>query len=63
MTPDEFKNLKRGDLVSHHRHREPYTVDENYGTHVTAMRTVNMTTPGEWKLICTVSPDFNDEEK
>jgi hypothetical protein len=50
MTQDEFKNLSRGDIVQHVRHSEPYIVDANYGHHVTAVKTVDMSNPDEWIL-------------
>lgn len=53
MTPEQFKKLKRGDYV---RHVSPiyyptYVVMGNYGDHVTAVRTVDMTNPAEWVLV------------
>lgn len=48
MTDEDFKNLKPGDLVKHPFLEHPYVVTANLGNRVTAVRTVDLTTPAEW---------------
>jgi hypothetical protein len=56
MTPEELKALNVGDII---RHRGSYmgmgaaamVVTGNYGDHVTAVRTVNVSNPDEWDLL------------
>lgn len=57
MTEDEFKNLQRGDLVRHETRCEVYQVTANYGNRVTAVRTIDMTNPSEWRLVAKVRWD------
>ncbi len=52
MENDEFKNLKRGEIVRHKIVKTPtYVVTANYGGRVTAARTVDMTNPSEWEKV------------
>ncbi len=50
MTDDEMKNLRDGDVVAHKSGGDPCIVTGNYGDHVTAVRTVDITNPIEWEL-------------
>jgi hypothetical protein len=51
MTPAQLKGLERGDLVRHKSGGDAYVVTSNYGNHVTAVRTVDMTNPTEWDKV------------
>ncbi|MBN3949384.1 MAG: hypothetical protein HWQ38_24140 [Nostoc sp. NMS7] len=51
MTPEQFKNLKTGDIVRGVLSSHTYIVTDNYGDHVTAVRTVDLTNPSEWELV------------
>lgn len=54
MTNEEFRSLKPGDLVRHKGGSSAAIVHGNYGSHVTAARTFDLTNPSEWDR---VSPD------
>ena len=41
--------LKRGTIVRHVGSERPFTVTGNYGSHVTAVATVDITNPTEWE--------------
>jgi hypothetical protein len=51
MTKAEFLNLQPGDIVRHLFGEEGLIVTGNYGTHVTAVFTMDITNPEEWTLI------------
>ena len=51
MTPEQLKNLERGDIVRHKLDVNAYVVTANYGKGATAVRTVDITNPDEWILI------------
>lgn len=51
MTPEQFRNLKPGDLVRHATNPVPYVVHANYGGRATALRHEDLTNPIEWLLI------------
>ena len=52
MTDQEFRELDRGDIVRHRMDRaRSYIVDGNYGGHVTAVRTVDISNPSEWEVV------------
>lgn len=51
MTKDQFSKLSVGDLVRHSSGSRRYVVMSNYGDHVTAVATVDMTNPSEWELV------------
>ena len=50
MTQQEFDSLEFGDVVQHAT-GQTWLVTGNYGTHVSAVRTVDMTHPDEWRLV------------
>jgi hypothetical protein len=50
MTQQEFDALEVGDIVIHAT-GQTYLVTGNYGDHVAAVRTVDMTNPQEWKVL------------
>lgn len=54
MTEEEFKKLDTGDIVRLHHDGASYVVTFNYGGHVTAVRTMDMTNPREWQLVSKV---------
>lgn len=51
MTPEEFKNLSRGDIVRGKKSGESFLVDSNYMGRATAVRTADLTNPSEWILV------------
>ena len=53
MDRETFQKLDRGDIVRHKAtdHATSYIVVANYGNHVTAVNTMNITNPAEWDLI------------
>lgn len=51
MSDDELRNLKRGDLVRSLPTGVVYVVTGNYGDHVTAAATADITNPPEWELL------------
>lgn len=46
-----FRNLKTGDIVKPIGDHRCFVVTSNYGDHVTAVATVDMTNPSEWDLV------------
>ena len=50
MTLDEMKNLKVGDIIRSDATEQPYIVTANYGGRVTAVQTVDITNPEEWRI-------------
>lgn len=51
MTPEQLRALQPGDVVRHVLGSDAYVVTANYGSRVTAVRTVDMTNPAEWLII------------
>ena len=51
MKEQQFNELDRGDLIKHKNNSAIYIVTSNYGGRVTAVKTVDITDPGEWKLL------------
>lgn len=51
MTREEFQKLDAGDLIRHKSASTALVVTANYGSHVTAVRTQNVTNPDEWDLL------------
>lgn len=51
MTPAQLKGLQRGDLVRHKSGGGALVVSGNYGSHVTAVTSVDMTNPTEWDKV------------
>lgn len=55
MTKTEFNDLGPGDVVcyaiSHAELFNRFTVTDNFGDRVTAVKTVDMTNPVEWELV------------
>jgi len=51
MTKEEFSKLKEGHIVRGKLSGLAYIVTGNYGDHVTAVRTVELTRPSEWELV------------
>lgn len=41
-------SLQRGDIIQHRHSGVSYVVDANYGTHATAIRTIQIDNPDEW---------------
>jgi hypothetical protein len=48
VTGEEMKDLNVGDLVCHVHESEVYVVTANYGSRITAVKTVDLTNPMEW---------------
>lgn len=61
LTAESMKKLRNGDLVKHRLGPEVFVVTGNYGERVTAVRTVDITNPGEWEHIKPWSPLANRE--
>lgn len=51
MNKIEFERLKIGDIVQHVCDDKSYVVTGNYGGRVTAVGSVDMTNPDEWRLL------------
>ena len=52
MKDEDFKSLKVGDLIQHKAaDSRALVVTGNYGDHVTAVRTVDVTNPIEWDIL------------
>jgi len=51
MTKEQMSGLQPGNIVRGKSSGDAYVVTANYGDHVTAVRTVDLTNPGEWDLI------------
>lgn len=51
MNRENLSLLKRGDLVRHKHDHRAYVVTGNYGNHVTAVSSVDMTNPSEWDRV------------
>lgn len=50
--------LKQGDIVRHKVYTDlVYVVHANYGTRATAVRTADITNPGEWEIL---NPSIED---
>lgn len=50
MTTHDLQNLQPGDIIVSQRTKAAYIVTGNYGTHVVAVRTVDVTHAPEWDL-------------
>lgn len=50
MLRSELKHLTRGTVIHSDITNETYIVTGNYGSHVTAVKTVDVTNPSEWSL-------------
>ena len=51
MTPKQFMELKTGDIIRHKIESDSLVVTGCYGSHVTAVRTQDVSNPSEWDLI------------
>jgi NMD protein affecting ribosome stability and mRNA decay len=51
MTPEQFAELRPGDLVRHKGSSSALIVHANYGARVTAVRTADLTNPAEWDRV------------
>jgi hypothetical protein len=51
MRRKDFQSLQPGDLVRGLVSGQVFVVTGNYGTHVTAVRTVDLTNPSEWDIV------------
>jgi len=54
MEDKTFRDLERGDLIKHkikYDCERVFVVTGNYGGHITAAATVDMTNPPEWDLV------------
>jgi hypothetical protein len=52
-----MKNLQPGDIVQSEQDGIAYIVTDNYGDRVTAIRSIDITNPVEWNLICKTNAD------
>lgn len=60
MDEDQFQGLKRGDIIRGKYSNRSFVVMGHYGSHVTAVATVDMTNPAEWDII--LKSNYNKEE-
>lgn len=51
MTAEQLRALQPGDIIRHKHAAEAMVVTANYGSRVTAVRTVDVTNPIEWDRI------------
>lgn len=52
MSKEEFKNLERGDIIQHIQNSSMHgVVTGNYGQHVTAVESFDITNPDEWFIV------------
>lgn len=51
MKEEDFKKLQIGDIVKGQFSGEIFVVTGNYGSHITAVKSVDMTHPQDWELI------------
>jgi len=58
MSKDEFNSLRPGEQVEHLSGSGPYIVTANYGDRVTAVKTVDITNPCEWRIISSRTISF-----
>jgi hypothetical protein len=56
MTKAELRALHEGDCIQSRLTGQNFLVTGNYGTHVTAVQTVDVTHADEWILVYTVTP-------
>lgn len=56
MKPEEMSNLREGDIIRSKSIGLAFVVTANNGDSVTAVRTVDVTNPGEWELVKTREP-------
>ncbi len=57
MNRQQFQGLKVGDLVRHRSGGAVLAVTSNYGDHVTAVDTRDLTNPPEWELVSQAQHD------
>lgn len=51
MCTRQLRTLREGDIVRNKATGNAYIVTGNYGTHVTAVRTIDITNLDEWEII------------
>jgi hypothetical protein len=51
MTNEEFKHLREGDIVRAKASGISYVICVNYGRHVSAVRTIDITNPEDFDVI------------
>ena len=56
MTELDMKKLQPGDVIRGKSSSHGFIVTANYGTRVTAVRTVDLTNPSEWDLVVKANP-------
>lgn len=54
MDSDDLENLQPGDTVEHISTEQIYIVTANYWNRATAVQTVDITNPVEWKIVSKV---------
>lgn len=52
----DIKDLRIGDIVRGKSNQISYVVTGNYGTHVTAVRSQDITNVSEWEVIRDINP-------
>ncbi len=61
MTTEQLRALQTGDIIQSKTTGVSYVVTGNYGDHVTAVKTVDVTHASEWRVI--VKRQEQDETK
>lgn len=51
MDEKTFERLERGDMIKHIADHRVFVVTGNYGSRITAVTSVDLTNPSEWKLV------------
>jgi hypothetical protein len=50
MTNEQFKSLRRGDVIRNSGSSTAFVVDAHYGDFVIAMKSMHVSNPSEWVL-------------
>ena len=58
---NDLSELKPGMVVRGWRTKEPHIVTANYGNHVTAVSTIDITNPPEWEILS--KPQSNESNE
>lgn len=56
VTEIEMRSLQAGDIVRGKTYGQAYIVTGNYGDHVTAVRSIEISNPIEWDIVRAVRP-------
>jgi hypothetical protein len=62
MNEANFKALKPGDLVRHKSHHQAAMVHTHHGDHVTVVKILDLSNPGEWHRVHPNGTIMRDDE-